>query len=393
MKQSKEDYKVNVYQAQLLELNGKEDCNDYYKVLLGYLKEYESEHPDQVDPNSPTQRLVGVASPESEYKIYHTKRQKVIVAGGSMTELNNFMSSCEDSRFVVYPLLFGVTIVADYADGELSSVGIVAGPDPRDDDQVSVIDITSVARGISNLPLRIERDVNVRVEGIAALPMSWYKSKEYKPEHGWAEFDMLAHGNAKSINDSGMIVKFDCLHGDLDTGSRYRNIIMMENLGLPNVFGCAHQSASIHEIINLMLKHASNSTHEFMQGAFVVAPDDKSDREQLTINAPLTYRSTLLQVYWEGAGGYVRPYVVTDPFEVDGTHESVARLYTDDVMELSRGDKLEIYEHPGEGFVARVIEHNAGKELFPVPMYCSACGARLEHDTASTLVCKACGGE
>ena len=136
--------------------------SDYeYDRLVIELKEIESQHPDWVTPDSPSQRA-GAAPLEKFSKIRHPKsilslanafnEDDVVAWFDRISKLNNHV---EETSFVVEPKIDGLTVVLHYKNGVFVQ-GATRG------DGVVGEDITANLKTVRTLPLYIPTDTKGR---------------------------------------------------------------------------------------------------------------------------------------------------------------------------------------------------------------------------------------
>ncbi len=127
--------------------------SDYeYDRMLRRLEELEAKHPDQITPDSPTQRVGGQAA-EGFPEVVHTVPLESLQDVFSMEELDEFdqrmRGALDHVEYIVEPKVDGLSIALEYENGRF-----VRGA-TRGDGRVGE-DVTGNLRTIRSIPLQLE---------------------------------------------------------------------------------------------------------------------------------------------------------------------------------------------------------------------------------------------
>lgn len=135
-----------------------------YDRLFNELKQLEQQNPQAADPNSPTQRVGGVAASEF-HNITHKVPMLSLDNAFSQEEIQKFVTRLQerlhsnlDIEFVAEPKLDGLAVSLVYEQGLLKHAAT------RGDGAVGE-DITANCKVIQDIPLSLERNISIEVRG------------------------------------------------------------------------------------------------------------------------------------------------------------------------------------------------------------------------------------
>jgi len=148
-----------------------------YDALLRELRTLESQHPDLITPDSPTQRVGAEASPEFA-KVRHPYPMTSLQDAFSREEVQDWLSRARrllpdgvDLEFVVEPKIDGLAVALTYERGVLVR-GATRG------DGVVGEDITPNVRTIRNIPLRIPVTGNLQAPSLIEVRGEIYMPRD-----------------------------------------------------------------------------------------------------------------------------------------------------------------------------------------------------------------------
>ena len=130
--------------------------DDYaYDMLMQELKNLETEYPELADPNSPTQRVGGIALNTFE-KVEHKVQMGSLQDVFSYEQVRSFTDRCfsevHHPEFVVEPKIDGLSVSLEYINGEFTR-GSTRG------DGFIGEDVTANLRTIKSIPLKLNEPV------------------------------------------------------------------------------------------------------------------------------------------------------------------------------------------------------------------------------------------
>jgi len=174
--------------------------------LMNELKKLESDHPELITPDSPTQR-VGGKPREGFVKVAHSIPMLSLDNAYSEEELRNWerrvheLSGRKDIEYVCELKLDGMSLALRYEDGKLGR-GITRG------DGSTGEDVTSNVRTVRSVPLSISRDklkksgipADFEVRGEMLMPIaSFKKMNEDREKHGLSQFANPRNATAGTV--------------------------------------------------------------------------------------------------------------------------------------------------------------------------------------------------
>src|SRR5262245_1114626 len=391
-----------------------------YDVLMRRLRELESERPDLITPDSPTQRVSGqVAEGFEEY--FHKRPMLSLDNSYSIDELRAWAKRCEklaEGRsfdYVAELKIDGLSISLIYEEGRLARA-VTRGDGSRGEV------VTGNAKTIRSIPLRIKEEEakgkkrpslfdgsgpEVEVRGEVFLPNDVFE--RINQERGEAELPLFANPrnaasgamrqlDPKIVADRRLdifcyLLLFD---GAPAFPTHYESLEWMAEHGFkinPHRLHCR----TIDDVVaycNEWETRRDELSYE-IDGVVVkvnqVAVQDelgatsKSPRWAIAYKFPARQASTRLLdvIYQVGRTGAVTPVAALEPVSLAGTTVSRASMHNADEMKrlgVMRGDYVFI-EKSGEIIpqVVKVIaERRTGEETeFEFPTRCPVCEATL----------------
>lgn len=147
-----------------------------YDKALRDLENIENDFPSVLTPDSPTQRVGGMADNRFE-EVVHAVPMESLQDAFSFDELRSFESKIDgDVTFVVEPKIDGLSVSLEYRDG------VFVRGSTRGDGQVGE-DVTANLRTIKTIPLKLEENVPfLEVRGEVYMPREVFLSLVEKQE-------------------------------------------------------------------------------------------------------------------------------------------------------------------------------------------------------------------
>ncbi len=380
---------------------------DYeYDRLLRRLEELEAEHPEEITPDSPTQR-VGGAALESFQQVEHPVPLESLQDVFAPAEVEEFAVRMEEAlssvSYSVEPKVDGLSVALEYRDG-----AFVQGA-TRGDGRVGE-DVTENLRTIKSIPMTLpEKLPRLIVRGEVFMPKNvFHKLNRQREEAGQPLFANPRNAAAGSLRQLDPKI---CAKRLLD--------IRVFNLQLCEGRDFAHHSESIDylsgqgfqtiprkvlssaEEINAEIARLGEGRGELpfdMDGA-VVKVDSLSDRAVVgsTAKCPrwaIAYKyppeqkpSRVLDIVVQvGRTGVLTPKVVVEPVRLAGTTVTNATLHNQnfiDEKDIRIGDTV-VLQKAGE-IIPEVVEvlrglRPEGTEPYHLPETCPVCGAPVARD-------------
>jgi DNA ligase (NAD+) len=380
-----------------------------YDGLLAELRGLEAEHPEQIVPWSPTQRVGG--KPTSDFpKVVRDVPMLSLDNTYDEGELRAFHERVvrglggDEPAYVVEPKIDGIGVEARYQDG-VYTLGATRG-DGRVGD-----DITLNLRTIRHLPMRLPERVAITVRGEAFLPRAAFEDmNEARIAAGEEPFmnPRNAAGGTLKQKDPAKVAErplellfYEIVDGDRNRGSHSDSLKWLKSLGFP-------VSPDIAQVRGL--EALLETVHGWQErvGALpydadglVVKVDSYAQRRELGQTAkfprwavaykfPARQVTTILRDILPAVGrtGVITPTALLEPVELSGTIVKRAGLHNYDQVRrlgLRPGDRV-LIEKAGEIIpqVLAVTEPSSAAPFEP-PAQCPSCRhplVRLEGEVA-----------
>jgi DNA ligase (NAD+) len=387
-----------------------------YDRLLNELKKAETDHPEWITPDSPTQRA-GARPAERFNKIRHPAPILSLANafGGVDTRawferVKRLDDRVEKAKLVVEPKIDGLSVVLHYRDG-----AFVQGA-TRGDGEVGE-DITSNLRTVRAIPLRIPVDPKgpkppsyLVVRGEAYIPNQDFEELNRKLEEAGQKTYLnprnTAAGSLRQLDPvltasrpiTLLVYQIVYSEGGKVPTSQWEILEFLKALGFP-VTDVARRFNDLEPAIEY--------TETFDQGrdalsyeadGMVIKIDDlnlaadlgfsgKDPRGAIAFKFPAREVTTTLRDIRVivGRTGVLTPNAVLDPVEIGGVVVERATLHNFDFVaekDIRVGDRV-LVKRAGEVIpyiIGPVIDARTGKEKkYKPPTNCPACGQEVEH--------------
>ena len=385
-----------------------------FDVLMFELKRFESEHPEMITPDSPTQR-VGGKPREGFVKARHSSPMLSLDNTYSEEELRNWerrvheLTGRKDVEYVCELKLDGMSLALQYEDGKLAR-GITRG------DGTVGEDVTLNVRTVRSVPLSISREALKKAEipaefetrGEMLMPISAFRRmNEEREQKGLSVFANPRNATAgtvrqlePSITSQRRLDYFAYMllrNGQTLFPRHSETLDALATAGFKvNPYRTLAKNISgVWDFIQEW--EAKRETLPYEIDGIVVKVDRTSLQQELgyTGKAPrwaIAYkyaaRAGITQIedisVQVGRTGKLTPVAMLKPVPIGGTTVSRATLHNLDEIErlgVKIGDWVEV-ERGGDVIpkVTRVVEdkaHPRGRKLFAMPEHCPVCGTRV----------------
>ena len=382
--------------------------SDYeFDMLMQRLKKLESEHPELITPDSPTQRVGGQALSQFE-QVRHQVPLESLTDVFSYDELfafgermDSLLSEAHD--YVVEPKIDGLSMSLEYENGVFVR-GATRG------DGVVGENVTENLRTVRSLPLRIENApekliVRGEVYMSKAVFAELNAEREIRGEQLLANPRNAAAGSMRQLDPKvAASRKLDiiCFNMQYSSGEAYathaETLDAMRAMGFPVVsYQRYDKIRDCVERIEWLGEHRGELPFD-MDGA-VIKINRLSQREALGSTAkaprwavafkypPEKKESKVLDIVVQvGRTGVLTPKVIVEPVRLAGTTVSAATLHNQDNidrLDLRIGDTV-LLQKAGE-IIPEVLSVNKAKRPegtapFVLPQFCPECGSPVVRD-------------
>lgn len=382
------------------------EIDDYeYDMLYRHLQQLESEFPELVTPDSPTQR-VGSAPVSKFEPVVHTVVMESLHDSFSEAELADFdrrvRAVVQSPVYIVEPKFDGLSVSLEYRDG------LFVRGSTRGDGSVGE-DVTENLRTIRTIPKKLKQPLPfLEVRGEVYMSHeSFEKLCERQELNGEKPFKNPRNAAAGSLRQKNSQV----------TASRVLDIFVfnvqqvngaelyehdaslrfLKELGftVPPFFQAC---TAIEEVIQEVRRigELRGSLDYSIDGA-VIKVNSFAQREQLGSTAkfpkwaeaykypPEEKQTRLLSIEINvGRTGVLTPTGVFEPVSLAGTTVSRASLHNEDYIrekDIRVGDTV-VLRKAGEIIpeVVAVVSHGEGSEPYAMPAVCPSCGAQVTRE-------------
>ena len=381
--------------------------DDYeYDRLLRRLEELEAEHPEEVTPDSPTQR-VGGAALESFTQVTHPVPLESLQDIFSPEEVEEFAKRMEEAletaSYSIEPKVDGLSVALEYRDGVF-----VQGA-TRGDGRVGE-DVTENLRTIKSIPMTLpDKLPRLIVRGEVFMPKNvFHKLNRQREENGEPLFANPRNAAAGSLRQldpkvcAKRLLDIRVFNLQLAEGRTFASHSeTLEYIASQGFRTIPHKVLDRVEDVNAEIVRLGDSREELpfdMDGA-VVKVNSLSDRAAVgsTAKCPrwaVAYKyppeqkpSRVLEIVVQvGRTGVLTPKVVVEPVRLAGTTVTNATLHNQDFIEekdIRVGDTV-VLQKAGEIIpeVVAVLKdlRPENTEPYRFPEACPVCGAPVVRD-------------
>ena len=380
---------------------------DYeYDRLLRRLEELEAAHPEEITPDSPTQR-VGGAALESFTQVTHPVPLESLQDVFSPEEVEEFARRMEEAlgtvAYSIEPKVDGLSVALEYRDGVF-----VQGA-TRGDGRVGE-DVTENLRTIKSIPMTLpDRLPRLIVRGEVFMPKNvFHKLNHQREENGEALFANPRNAAAGSLRQldpkvcAKRLLDIRVFNLQLAEGRTFASHSeTLEYIASQGFRTIPHKVLDRVEDVNAEIVRLGDSREELpfdMDGA-VVKVNSLSERAAVgsTAKCPrwaIAYKyppeqkpSRVLEIVVQvGRTGVLTPKVVVEPVRLAGTTVTNATLHNQDFIEekdIRVGDTV-VLQKAGE-IIPEVVEvlkdlRPENTEPYRFPKLCPVCGAPVVRD-------------
>ncbi len=383
-----------------------------YDSLMNELRQIESDHPELVTPESPTQR-VGITPSSAFGTVRHETPMLSLGNVYNRDELGEWaariyrLAGRDDIDFVTEPKIDGSAISILYRDGVYER-GATRG------DGTTGEDVTSNIRTVRNIPLRIRRMDNGVIPDILEARGEIYMRKAdfeqlniHRGEAGeplFANPRNSAAGSLRQLDPSitaSRPLRFfawdvGIVEGDLET-THSANLEMLRSCGIPTApeYSICSDVDQVWTQCEAWL--AKRDSLDFEIDGVVIKVNDvelqselgsvaREPRWAVAYKFPAIQKTTVIRDIEINVGrtGSLNPTAILDPVEIGGVVIRRATLHNEDEIKrlgLRIGDTV-IVERAGDvipKIIAVVEAKRTGDEReFEMPDRCPVCGSATE---------------
>ncbi len=405
---------INQYRYNYHVLNKLDISEEALDSLKHELVEIETAFPDLITPDSPSQRVAGKPLPQFK-KVPHKVTQWSFNDAFSPDDLREFdarvrrflkQASGKDltPSYVAELKIDGLKIVLEYEKGLLKTGAT------RGDGRVGE-DVTENVKTIESIPLRLEKPLDIIVEGEVYMPISEFKrinrEQKKKGEEEFANPRNITAGTIRQLDPrvvserkpSTFIYDIARLLPD-PTDTQDKELEFLRTLGF-KVNSHRIVAKTIDEVITFWEKwQKAKEKEDYLIDGIVIKVNEKAYQEMLgytgkaprwgiAFKFPAEQVTTILEDIGLQVGrtGVITPVAHLHPVLVAGSTVSRATLHNEDEIKrlgLRIGDTV-ILQKAGDvipDIVKVLTQLRTGKEkVWKMPSRCPECDSLLEKKT------------
>lgn len=392
---------------------------DYeYDRMFDELKRLEEET-GIVLSNSPTQ-TVGYATVSELIKVKHSHPMLSLGKTKSIDDLKRFANNQD---CILSLKLDGLTILLTYDNGELVQA------ETRGNGEEGEI-ITHNARVFENIPLRIDYQGHLEIEGEAIITYADFEKINQQfddPNDAYKNPRNLVSGSVRQL-DSAIAaqrhIKFIAwkvpteIGNEDSTNSFFHRLMYIEHFGFTTVplytyVNGTYDESHITEMVEELKKRAAElgypidglvmTYNDIAYGASLGATGHHPKHSLAFKFYDEEVETTIKGIDWTmGKTGVLTPTAIFEPVEIDGTTVERASVHNVSILaqlELFPGDKVTVYK--ANQIIPQIAENLSASErhkkglyvwhhIQNVPAYCPVCGGMTEikrDNNSEVLMC------
>ncbi len=386
--------------------------DDYtYDTMMRELRALEEEHPDLLSPQSPSQRVGGMASNAFE-KVSHAVQMQSLQDVFNFEQVASFVAKCReefpDAVFSVEPKIDGLSVSLEYRDGKL-----VRGS-TRGDGFVGE-DVTANLRTIRSIPLTLRENVPfVEARGEVYMPREQFfelvKQQEEADEQPFKNPRNAAAGSLRQKHSAVTAKrKLDIFIFNLqqcegrEFSAHDETLQFLEDAGfrvVPNRRICQNTQEILDAIA--AIGDSRNDLPYDIDGVVIKVNDlaqrdamgatSKTPKWAIAYKFPPEEKETVLRDIEVNVGrtGALTPVAVFDTILLAGTSVSRAVLHNQDFItekDIRIGDTI-VVRKAGDIIpeVLRSVNHADGAQPYRLPEYCPVCGEKAVRDEEESVL-------
>ena len=401
------------YHSDLYYNQNRTEISDYeYDMLMQEIKRIESEFPQLVTADSPTQTVQGVANSTFE-KVTHTVKMESLLDAFSYDELRDFDQKVKAvspaAKYAVETKIDGLSMSLEYVNGVFTRGSTRGDGVVGEDVTQNLATIKSIPKNIENAPAFLE------VRGEVYMPKEVFLNLVQKQEEeGKKTFKNPRNAASGSVRqkDSKITAERNLdifVFNIQQISDEYKLISHKQSLDLLKEFGFkVSPRYNVYDNIEDVIKEIEeigNMRGNFsfeIDGAVVKVDDFETRKEMGSTNKyprwaiaykyPPEEKSTILREIEISVGrtGVLTPTAVFDTVQLAGTSVSRAVLHNQDFIDekqINIGDEI-LVRKAGDIIpeVVKLVKKNT-EDVFKIPMVCPSCNSEIIKTEESALRC------
>jgi len=401
------------YHSDLYYNQNRNEISDYeYDMLMQQIKNIESQFPQLITEDSPTQRVQGLANSTFE-KVTHQVKMESLLDAFSYEELRDFdnrvKSVAPDAKYVVETKIDGLSMSLEYVDGVFTRGSTRGDGVVGEDVTQNLATIKSIPKKIKNAPKFLE------LRGEVYMPKEVFlKLVKQQEDEGKKPFKNPRNAASGSVRqkDSRITAERELdifIFNIQQISDEYKLTGHKESLDLIKSFGFKVSPRynlynNIDDVIG-EIENIGNMRGQFsfeIDGAVVKVDNFETRREMGSTNKyprwaiaykyPPEEKATILKDIEISVGrtGVLTPTAVFEPVQLAGTSVQRAVLHNQDFIDekqINIGDEI-LVRKAGDIIpeVVKLVKKNT-EDVFRIPLVCPSCHSEIVKTEESALRC------
>jgi DNA ligase (NAD+) len=374
--------------------------SDYdFDQLLRQLEQLEREYPELITPDSPTQRVGGIA--ESGFLTHEFSQPMLSLDNAySVDELREWhervlsLSKQESVDYVAELKIDGLSIALLYEDGLLSKAVT------RGDGRIGEV-VTANVRTIKSVPLRLRKKETVEIRGEIYLSLEAFRQANEERELAglprYANPRNVAAGTVRQLDPAMVARRSLDFFGYSLIPPRARQSENLKSIGELGLKVNPHHRLcrSIEDVEKFYAEwEERRDALDYEIDGLVVKVDDirlqqalgftsKAPRWAIAVKFQARQAETKLENIIANVGrtGALTPVAILEPVQLGGVTIRNATLHNEDEIErlgVQIGDRV-LIERGGDVIpkVVRVVEEANDRRKYKIPEQCPVCGGEV----------------
>jgi len=402
-----------VYHSNLYYNENRTEITDYeYDMLMNRLKEIESQYPQLITEDSPTQQVQGLASSTFE-KVAHTVKMESLLDAFSYDELRDFdrrvREAVDNPQYVVETKIDGLSMSLEYVNGVFTRGSTRGDGLVGEDVTANLATIKSIPKTIKNAPEFLE------VRGEVYMPKEVFFELIAKQENeGKTPFKNPRNAASGSVRQKDskitkerkldiFIFNIQQISDEVELTGHKQSLDLLKKYGFKvspkytlfdNIEDAIKEVEAIGEMRGQFAFDIDGAVIKVdnLAQRDVMGSTNKYPRWAVAYKYPPEEKETVLKEIEISVGrtGVLTPTAIFDTVQLAGTSVSRAVLHNQDFIDekqINIGDTI-VVRKAGDIIpeVVRLAKKNTDG-IYKIPLVCPSCGSTVERTDESALRC------
>ena len=402
-----------VYHSNLYYNENRTKITDYeYDMLMNRLKEIESQYPQLITEDSPTQQVQGLASSTFE-KVAHAVKMESLLDAFSYDELRDFdrrvREAVDNPQYVVETKIDGLSMSLEYVNGVFTRGSTRGDGLVGEDVTANLATIKSIPKTIKNAPEFLE------VRGEVYMPKEVFFELIAKQENeGKTPFKNPRNAASGSVRQKDskitkerkldiFIFNIQQISDEVELTGHKQSLDLLKKYGFKvspkftlfdNIEDAIKEVEAIGEMRGQFAFDIDGAVIKVdnLAQRDVMGSTNKYPRWAVAYKYPPEEKETVLKEIEISVGrtGVLTPTAIFDTVQLAGTSVSRAVLHNQDFIDekqINIGDTI-VVRKAGDIIpeVVRLAKKNTDG-IYKIPLVCPSCGSTVEKTDESALRC------